>query len=101
MRRLIAHVLGRQRADRPSPTDWPSPAAPAQPLPRHDAQEPRPAGPPAQLFKNRRCCPACGSVRSATLAVLRAEPPEHWTAQRRCRACGHDWEEATDGMAVR
>ena len=89
MRRLIAQVLGRQRLDHHTPTDRPSSAAPAQ-------QEPMPAGPQPQLFKNRPCCPACGSVRTATLSVLRPEPPGHWTAQRRCRACGHDWEEVSD-----
>ena len=96
MRRLLDHVLRRPRVDQLTPTDRLPPAAlaaPAQPPPRDDGREGVAAGLSAQLFKNGRCCPACGSVRTATLAVLRPEPPGHWTAQRRCRACGHNWDE--------
>src|SRR6266568_3495456 len=38
---------------------------------------------------------------TATLSLLRPTPPGQWTAQHRCRACGHDWEEATEAPTSR
>jgi hypothetical protein len=91
---LIDRVLGRQRADCSSRTDGPAPAAPTQPSPTHGGPKGPEAGLQTQPLRNRPSCPACGSVRTAILTVLRPEPPGHWTAERRCRACGHRWEEA-------
>jgi hypothetical protein len=89
MRRLIDQLLGRPRHDRPAETDQPFRSR----SPRDDRWDRTMAEPLTQLFGNGLNCPACGSVRTATLSILRPEPPGHWTAQRRCRACGHDWEE--------
>jgi hypothetical protein len=97
MRRLIARFLGRRRADGPRRTDGTVPAAPTRPAPTHDGPKALEAGQQTQLLRNRPSCPACGSVRTAILTVLRPEPPGHWTAERRCRACGHHWEEAPAG----
>ena len=95
MRRLIDRLLGRRHADRPTRTDRPPPAAPTKPPQPQNGREDPPTGQSAQLFRNRPSCPACGSIRTATHTVRRAEPPDHRTAQRRCRACGHNWDETT------
>jgi hypothetical protein len=96
MPRLIDWMLGRQGADQVTRTVRPFLPTPAQRLRQFEAREDIDAGLSAGLFSNRPSCPTCGSVRTATLTVLRPEPPGRWTAQRRCRACGHDWEEEQD-----
>jgi Zn ribbon nucleic-acid-binding protein len=47
-------------------------------------------------FKRGRTCPACGSARTAALSILVSNSAGDQIAHRRCRACGHAWEQPVD-----